>query len=204
MKIWNWFLAISIIAILLLGIAQGDKTYITPAWQGNTNDLFEFSNIYYYLSNDINDSIYINLTDYCVFDIENVSIYGNISIYLYHSSYNYKWYIYPCEYENTTLPISIENITFNSGTIKIFENITSGNTIIYINNQSSYKSNILYDKFFISGQGQASFSSWSLSVFSAPIKQDFTILIFGLSLFIIGIVFIYFICLLYTSPSPRD
>jgi hypothetical protein len=193
MKIWNWFIAISIIAILLLGIAQGEKSYTIPAWQGNTNDLFEFSNTYYYLSNNINDSIYINLTDYCVFDIENVSIYGNISIYLYNSTYNYKWYIYPSEYENTTLPISIENISFNSGIIKIFENSTSGNTIIYINNQSSYKSNILYDKFFISGQGQVSFTSWSLSLFSSPIHQDFTLLIFGLALFIIGIIFIYLI-----------
>ena len=192
MKIWDWFIAISIIAILLLGISQGDKSYTIPAWQGNTNNLFEFSNTYYYLSNDLNDSIYINLPNYSVFDIENLTIFGNISIYLYNSTYNYIWYIYPSQYQNTILPITIQNITFSSGTIKVFENISSGNTIVYINNQS-YTSNILYDKFFIAGQGQASFTYWSLSVFSSPIKQDFTILIFGLALFVIGVLFIYFI-----------
>jgi hypothetical protein len=193
MKKMKWFLIIGIISILLIGLVQGDKTYITPAWNGNTEDLYQFSSTYYYLSNNANDSIYINLPDYCVFDIENLTIFGNISIYLYNSTYNYIWYIYPSQYQNTTLPISVQNITFTSGMIKVFENITSDNTIIYINNQSSYTSNILYDKFFISGQGQASFTYWSLSIFSTPIKQDFTILIFGLSLFVIGILFIYFI-----------
>jgi hypothetical protein len=192
MKKMKWFLVIGIISILLIGLTQGDKTYITPAWNGNTDDLYQFSGTYYYLSNDINDSIYINLPNYCVFDIENLTIFGNISIYLYNSTYNYIWYIYPSQYQSTTLPISVQNITFTSGTIKVFENITTGKTIVYINNQS-YTSNILYDKFFIAGEGQASFTYWSLSIFSAPIKQDFTILIFGLSLFVIGIVFIYFI-----------
>jgi len=191
-KIWNWVLAIGVIAVLFLGIAQGDKTYITPAWYGNTQDLYQFSGTYYYLSNNANDSIYINLPNYSVFDIENLTIFGNISIYLYNNTYNYIWYIYPSQYQNTTLPITIQNITFSSGTIKIFENISSGNTIVYINNQS-YTSNILYDKFFITGEGQASFTYWSLSVFSSPIKQDFTILIFGLALFVIGVLFIYFI-----------
>lgn len=181
-------MAISIILVMtLMTSSMGDRNYITPAWQGNTDDLYQFSNMYYYISNYENDSIYINLLPNTVFSITNITVYGNVSIYLQNTTYNYNWYIYPSIYQNTTLPISTTNITFNGGSLTVY---SSNNTVIFYN-QNNYTSNILYDRFVISGQGQVVFSSWSMSISSTPLHKDFTLLIFGLILLIIGFILIY-------------
>ncbi|MEM0249161.1 MAG: hypothetical protein QXT53_08695 [Ignisphaera sp.] len=180
-------LVISMIALLPFATAMN---YYTPAWNGNTQDIYQFQNLYYYISNYNNSEIYFNIPENSMTSITNLTITSNIEIALYNSTYNFYWYIYPSNLTNntTSLPISWTNISFTSGSLII--NVSSNNTVVYYN-QQSYYSNIVYNAFYIIGQGQASWQNVQIAILPAPINQNFTILIFGLALLLIAIALIF-------------
>ncbi len=179
----------------MMPISNGYTTNI-PAWHGNTSELYQWNNNYYFIPQNYSDNIYLNLYVYNVYAIENITlingeinIYDNISlISLITIENNTITYYNP---QNTTNYTSIYiNQPYN---IQII--VYPDNSTIFINNYTfnfNYTATNIYLQVY-SMPCEIEFTSWINENNNYIINSNFDFIVYILIFILLSFIIVIYI-----------
>jgi hypothetical protein len=184
-----------ILSIIIIPYSFAYNFYI-PSWQGNTDELYQWNDINYFIPKNLTDAIYLNLYTFNIYFIDNITlinsqinIYDNISnISLLIIQNNIISFYHPNDlsnysYININQPYNIQIIIFPD------------NSTVFINNQS-FNFNYTITNIYLQPvefPSEITFSNWGAENENVLISNDFDFVVFILIFILISFIIVIYI-----------